>query len=69
VVVLDVGVHLGGPTSTAGPAAAYYQGADYHGVIQLLTEPSGHRLAGRWIGSAANWRSTHGPWTLVLVDS
>jgi transcriptional regulator with XRE-family HTH domain len=49
--------------------AGYYQGAVYHGAIQLLTEPSGHRLAGRWIGFGRELEINDGPWTLTLVDS
>jgi transcriptional regulator with XRE-family HTH domain len=49
--------------------AGYYQGAVYHGAIQLLTEPSGRRLAGRWIGFGRELEINDGPWTLTLVDS
>jgi hypothetical protein len=49
--------------------AGYYQGAVYHGAIQLLTEPSGHRMTGRWIGFGRELEINDGPWTLTLVDS
>jgi hypothetical protein len=51
-------------TDTAG----CYQGAVYHGAIQLLTEPSGHRMTGRWIGFGRDLEINDGPWTLTLVD-
>ncbi len=28
----------------------YYQGARYHGAIQMLVEPTGRRMAGKWVG-------------------
>ena len=30
--------------------AGYYQGSTYHGAIQLLSDPTGHRLTGQWVG-------------------
>jgi transcriptional regulator with XRE-family HTH domain len=49
--------------------AGYYKGAVYHGAIQLLAEPSGHRMTGRWIGFGRDLEINDGPWTLTLVDS
>jgi hypothetical protein len=47
----------------------YYKGAVYHGAIQLLSEPSGHRMTGRWIGFGRELEINDGPWTLTLLDS
>src|SRR5262249_38651468 len=30
--------------------AGYYRGARYHGAIQMLVEPTGHEMGGKWIG-------------------
>lgn len=49
--------------------SGYYKGAVYHGAIQLLTEPSGHRMTGRWIGFGRDLEINDGPWTLTLIDS
>lgn len=46
----------------------YYAGATYHGAIQLLVEPSGRRLAGKWIGFGSNFDVNVGPWVLTLLD-
>jgi transcriptional regulator with XRE-family HTH domain len=49
-------------------AKGYYRGAVYHGAIQMLAEPTGRRLAGRWIGFGRNLEINDGPWTLTRVD-
>jgi len=47
----------------------YYGGAVYHGAIQMLTEPTGRRMAGRWLGFGRDLGINDGPWTLTLVDA
>lgn len=47
----------------------YYQGAVYHGAIQLLLEPSGRRMAGKWAGFGRDWDVNTGPWTLTLITA
>jgi hypothetical protein len=47
----------------------YYQGAVYHGAIQMLLEPTGHRMAGKWVGFGRDFDLNTGPWTLELVSS
>lgn len=45
----------------------YYQGAVYHGAIQMLAEPSGRKMAGKWAGFGREWEINTGPWSLELV--
>jgi transcriptional regulator with XRE-family HTH domain len=45
----------------------YYQGGVYHGAIQVLLEPSGRRMAGKWVGFGRDWDVNVGPWSLALV--
>jgi transcriptional regulator with XRE-family HTH domain len=52
-------------TSTAG----YYQGGVYHGAIQFLLDPTGRRMAGRWVGFGRDFDLNSGPWTLELVSA
>lgn len=52
-------------TATGG----YYRGARYFGAIQLRTEPSGRRLAGKWVGFGSDMDINTGPWELKLVDA
>jgi transcriptional regulator with XRE-family HTH domain len=47
----------------------YYQGSVYHGAIQLLLDPTGHRMAGKWVGFGRDFDLNTGPWTLALVSS
>jgi hypothetical protein len=50
-------------------ADGYYRGARYSGAIQLLVEPSGHRMAGRWVGYGRSFDVNTGPWQLDLVTA
>ncbi|MFV2082978.1 XRE family transcriptional regulator [Micromonospora sp. LOL_021] len=47
----------------------YYRGARYHGAIQLLAEPTGRRLTGKWIGFGKEMDVNTGPWELVFQDA
>jgi transcriptional regulator with XRE-family HTH domain len=47
----------------------YYRGARYHGAIQLLAEPTGRRLSGKWVGFGKDGDVNTGPWTLTFLDA
>ena len=47
----------------------YYRGARYHGAIQLLIEPTGRRMVGKWVGFGKEFDVNTGPWELVLRDA
>lgn len=49
-------------------ADGYYQGARYHGAVQLLIEPTGRRIAGKWVGFGKDFDVNTGPWELLLLD-
>ncbi|GLV83583.1 hypothetical protein Slala03_32720 [Streptomyces lavendulae subsp. lavendulae] len=49
-------------------ADGYYNGARYHGAIQLLVEATGRRMAGKWVGFGKDFDVNTGPWELRLVD-
>jgi hypothetical protein len=49
--------------------AGYYRGAVYHGAIQLVAGPSGHRMKGQWTGFGKDGEVNTGPWTLDLVSA
>ncbi|BCJ56990.1 hypothetical protein Jiend_04120 [Micromonospora endophytica] len=49
--------------------AGYYRGARYHGAIQLLAEPTGRRMAGKWVGFGKNMDVNTGPWELIFRDA
>ena len=47
----------------------YYRGARYSGAIQLMIDPSGHRMSGQWVGYGRSFDINTGPWTLDLVSA
>jgi hypothetical protein len=50
-------------------ADSYYRGARYHGAIQLLVEPTGRRMTGKWVGFGRQMEINTGPWDLVFQDA
>ncbi|BDD73001.1 hypothetical protein GCM10023177_39720 [Streptomyces violaceoruber] len=52
---------------TAGDG--YYRGARYFGAVQLLVEPTGRRMAGKWVGFGKEFDVNTGPWELRLMDT
>lgn len=47
----------------------YYRAARYFGAIQMLIEPTGRRMTGKWIGFGKEMDLNTGPWTLSYVDA
>lgn len=47
----------------------YYRGARYHGAIQMLVEPTGTRMVGKWVGFGKDMDVNTGPWELRLEDA
>ena len=52
-------------TDTSG----YYQGSVYHGAIQMLLDPTGHRMSGKWVGFGRDFDLNTGPWSLERVTT
>lgn len=48
---------------------SYYRGARYHGSIQMLAEPTGRRMTGKWVGFGKNMDINTGPWELIFQDA
>jgi transcriptional regulator with XRE-family HTH domain len=46
----------------------YYRGARYYGAIQMIAEPTGRRITGKWVGFGRDMEINTGPWSLVFVD-
>jgi hypothetical protein len=65
---VDGGVATGTWTERTSPDG-YYKGATYHGTIQLLIDPLGRRMSGRWLGFGKNFRINTGEWELTWVES
>jgi hypothetical protein len=49
-------------------AESYYRGARYHGAIQMLAEPTGRRIVGKWVGFGKEMDVNTGPWELIFQD-
>ncbi|MFC8798974.1 helix-turn-helix transcriptional regulator [Promicromonospora sp. NPDC057138] len=47
----------------------YYQGAVYHGALQVIVDPTGRTMTGKWVGFDTEFRVDAGSWTLDLVDT
>ncbi|MFF4612211.1 helix-turn-helix domain-containing protein [Streptomyces albidoflavus] len=67
-LTVDRNVVTGTWTEQTAPDG-YYQGARYHGAIQLLVEPTGRRMAGKWVGFGKDFDVNTGPWELRLLDT
>jgi DNA-binding transcriptional regulator YiaG len=50
-------------------ADGYYRGARYHGAIQMLVEPTGRRMTGKWVGFGREMDINTGPWELIFQDA
>lgn len=50
-------------------AESYYQGARYHGSIQLIIGPTGRRMTGKWVGFGMEGEVNTGPWSLTFEDA
>ncbi|MBE1487068.1 helix-turn-helix domain-containing protein [Plantactinospora soyae] len=49
--------------------SGYYRGGRYHGAIQMLVEPTGRRMIGKWVGFGKDMDINTGPWELVFRDA
>ncbi len=56
------------PRQSGRPRTAIYKGATYHGTIQLLVDPVGRWMSGRWLGFGQNFRINTGEWELTWVE-
>ena len=59
--------HLSGQGE--GWPGGYYKGSTYLGAIQMLLEPTGHRMTGKWAGFGRDFEVNTGPWSLELVTA
>lgn len=60
---------LTGTWVEATDQSGYYLGAWYHGAIQMLAEPTGRRMVGKWIGFGKDMDINSGPWELVFQNA
>lgn len=48
--------------------SGYYKGATYHATLQLIINPMGRAMSGRWLGFGKNFQVNTGEWELTWVD-
>ncbi|MEV0849285.1 helix-turn-helix transcriptional regulator [Streptomyces sp. NPDC049954] len=63
------GPALTGTWTERTAAGGYYRGAVYHGALQLLVEPTGRDMAGKWVGFDKTFQVDAGPWQLSFVTA
>jgi hypothetical protein len=64
---LDASIATGTWTERTSPTG-YYRGAVYHGTIQLVVNPMGRAMSGKWLGFGTNFKVNTGEWELTWVD-
>lgn len=47
----------------------FYRGATYYGALQMLAEPTGRRIIGKWVGFGKDFDMNTGPWELTFLDA
>lgn len=64
---IDGSIATGIWTEQTSPTG-YYKGAVYHGTLQLIMNPMGRAMSGRWVGFGKNFKINAGEWELTWVD-
>lgn len=66
---LDLEGHVAtGTWRVVTTADSYYQGAPFHGGLQLRVDAIGGTMTGLWVGIGSEDQMNQGPWMLVLHD-
>jgi hypothetical protein len=47
----------------------FYRGATYYGALQMLAEPTGRRIVGKWVGFGKDFDVNTGPWELRFLEA
>lgn len=47
----------------------YYKGATYHGMLQMIVDPSGRSMRGMWLGFSRNFTINSGRWDFTLEEN
>jgi hypothetical protein len=64
---VDGSIATGAWTEHTSPTG-YYQGARYHGTVQLVVNPMGREMRGKWLGFGKDFKVNTGDWTLAWID-
>lgn len=64
---IDGSIATGTWTEQTSPTG-YYKGAVYHGTLQLVINPMGRVMSGRWLGFGKNFKVNTGEWELTWME-
>ena len=68
-LVLEVdGAVVTGSWSERTSPSGYYRGATYHGSVQLLVDPMGRSMTGKWVGFGKRFAVNSGDWEMTWID-
>jgi hypothetical protein len=70
---LELNLSLSPPTATGTwtertSPTGHYRGAVYHGSIQLVVNPTGAAMTGKWVGFGSKFTVKTGEWELTCVE-
>jgi hypothetical protein len=65
---IDGSIATGTWTEQTSPTG-YYEGAAYHGTLQLVINPMGRVMSGRWLGFGKNFKVNTGEWELTWMEN
>ena len=57
-----------GTWSETTSSEGHYQGATYHGTLQMLTNPMGRSMTGKWVGFSKDFQVESGDWNLRWIE-
>jgi hypothetical protein len=66
-LTIDGSIATGTWTEQTSPEG-FYKGATYYGTLQLVVNPMGRVMSGRWLGFGQNFKVNSGEWELTWVD-
>lgn len=66
-LAVDASVVTGTWSERTSPTG-HYRGATYHGSLQLMADPMGRSMTGKWLGFGKRFKVNTGEWELTWVD-
>ncbi len=71
--VLDLDLAVAGSIATGTwtertSPTGHYRAATYHGLLQLVIDPTGRQMVGKWLGIGKRFEVKAGEWTLTWAD-
>lgn len=65
---MDGNLATGSWTERTSPHG-HYRAATYHGILQLVVDPTGRSMTGQWLGVSKRFTIKSGEWHLRWEDS